>query len=243
MFENLKKDEDIDAPKDNLGGGGLLGSGLYDAKIDVAYMEQSAKGATGIVLHFKLNEGRFYRQTIWITNRKGEHIWANQAGQKGYMPGFVLFDEMCVLLTGKDAAQLPEPEKKTINVYDYTSRKEKPTEKPVLTTFTGGEIKLGILQMKEDHYKDTKTWAEKNDIAKVFDAKGLTASEKIAGVTDGEFADKWLNKFQFEMVDKRKESLAGQKYVYKAAPQGNSDAKTEGDAAAAPSLFSDKKDA
>ena len=242
MFENLKKDDEIEAPKDSVGGsGGNVASALYDATIDMAYMDKSQHGAQGVVLHFKLDEGRFYKQTIWITDRTGKHIW-NKGGRKGYMPGFVIFDEMAVLLLGTDASKIPPPENKTIKVYDFTARKELNVEKPVLMAFLGKRIKLGIIEFKEDHYMDTKTWSEKNDINKVFGIDGMTVSEKIAGLGASDFAEKWAEKFAGNVIDKRKESKTGQQFVYQgeggSAPAGQPAAGAEGtDNAAAPSLF------
>ena len=242
MFENLKKDENIEAPKDVLGGAGLLGSDLYDATVDMAYMEKSTKGAQGVVLSFKLADGRFYRQTIYITDRNGNHIWQKDK-RKGYMPGFVLFDELSVILTGKDASQLADPEMKTIKVYNFTARKEEAQEKEVLTAFLGQTVKLGIVEMKEDHYLDTNTWAEKNEIDKVFGKDGMTVSEQIAGMGASDFAEKWLEKRKGQVMDKRKASKAGNKYVYSGpanTPAGESPAGAPGtDQAAAPSLFAE----
>lgn len=243
MFENLKKDENIEAPKDVIGGTGLIGSGLYDATVDMAYLEKSTKGAQGVVLHFKLSDGRYYRQTIYITDRQGNHIWQKDK-RKGYMPGFVLFDELAVILTGKDASQLPDPEMKTIKVYNFTARKEEAQEKEVLTAFLGQAVKLGIVELKEDHYLDTNTWAEKNEIDKVFDKDGRTVSETIAGMKASDFADKWLAKYQFETVDKRKQSKAGNKYIYQGPSAGPAAGEPAAgapgtDQAAAPSLFAE----
>jgi len=102
MFENLKKDSEIATPKDSIGGvSGLLRSDLYDATIEVAYIEASKHGAIGIVFHFQLDNKQYYRQTIYVTNRDGKHIWEKDDGRKGYLPGFTLFDEMCTVITGK----------------------------------------------------------------------------------------------------------------------------------------------
>lgn len=214
MFENLKKNDAVEAPKDTLGGGNsLFATALYDVTVDMAYVEMSSKGATGIVMHFKTDTGRYYRETLYVTNREGKHIWSKN-GRSGYLPGFVLFDEMCVHMTGKEAAEMPAPETKTIKVYDFVARKEMAVEKPVLTTLIGQKIKLGIIQLKEDHYKDDSTWAEKNAIDKVFGIDGITVSEKAAGLTASDFAVKWATKFSDTVVDKRKKSKAGNKYVY-----------------------------
>ena len=233
MFE---KDASIEAPKDSLGSTGLLSSNLYDATVDMAYMEKSTHGAQGVVLHFKLDSGRFYKQTIYVTNREGKHIWEKN-GRKGYLPGFVLFDEMAVLLTGSDASSLKAPELKTIKVYDFDAKKELPKEKEVLTTFIGQRVKIGVIQFMEDHYKDGSTWAEKNEIEKVFGIDGQTVSEKIAGIEgDGEFADKWLKRYEGNVLDKRKTSKSGKKFAYSgdnAAPATGAPATGE----AAPSLF------
>jgi len=70
--------------------------------------------------------------------------------------------------------------------------------------------------MKEDHYRDTTCWSEKNEIDKVFTIDGITAQEGLAGIVDGEFAKKWQEKRKGEVLDKRKKSAAGDKYIYKA---------------------------
>lgn len=241
MFENLKKDENIEAPTDSLGSSGLFSSGLVDTTVDMAYMEKSKHGAQGIVFHFKTDTGRYYRETLYVTNRAGEHIWKKN-GRSGYLPGFILFDDMCVHMTGKEAFDMPAPETKTIKVYDFTARKEMATEKPVLTSLLGQRIKLGIIQLKEDHYKDESTWGEKNAIDKVFGIDGITVSEKAAGLSASDFADKWSEKYVGSVVDKRKQSKAGNKYVYvesgPEATEGGGDSNAA-PATAAPSLFAD----
>jgi hypothetical protein len=241
MFENLKKDENIEAPTDSIGGSGLFLSELYDATVDMAYIEKSQHGATGVVMHFKTDNNRYYRETLWVTNREGKHIW-NKNGRSGYLPGFVLFDEMCVHMTGKEASEMPAPETKTIKVYNFDEKKDMATEKPVLVSLLGQRVKLGITQFKEDHYKDANTWAEKNSIDKVFGIDGITVSEKAAGLTESGFSAKWLEKYKDTVVDKRKQSKAGNKYVFSgnasaAAGDGTNAAAAVDAPASTPSLF------
>ncbi len=67
-------------------------------------------------------------------------------------------------------------------------------------------------------------------------------SEKAAGLSASDFADKWSEKYVGSVVDKRKQSKAGNKYVYvesgPEATEGGGDSNAA-PATAAPSLFAD----
>jgi len=240
MFENLTRKDEIKDDSDSFGSN-LINSGIYPATIELAYIEKSKKGSTGIVMQFKLDNGRFYNQTFWVVSRKsGDHTWTDAKGRKGYIPGFTCFDELSVVTLGTHMAENDAPERKTINVYDFTVGKEKPTEKDVYTQLIGKKCQIGILSLMEDHYLESTSWQEKNDINKVFAATGASANEVEAGADDSYVPTKdsthgkWLQKFEGKTIDKRKASTKGNQFVYKESTNTS----TEQTAASkTPSLF------
>lgn len=219
MFENLKKDPNVQDTSDELPTMNReLGSDVYDATVDVAYVTKSSKNTTGIVCHFKLDNGRDYKQILWVQSASGEYIWKKEDGRSGYWPGYVLFDDIAQIATGKDASFLPDPEDKILRIYDPLERKEKPTEVPVVTALQGAKVKLGILHQKQDHYKNEATWQSTNELVKVFHPTGHTVMEKAAD-TEPKVMNRWLERYQFEVVDKRKKSKEGIEYDPKAVTQ------------------------
>ena len=214
MFQNLKRDSSIQDNSDDIPApaSGILGSAVYPAVIDVAYTTKSSKDTTGIVFHFKLENGRDFKTTLWVMSATGEYKWEKD-GRSGYWPGFLLFDEISTIVTGKSCDLLNPPEDKIINIWNYQERKEKPTEAKVLTELQGGKINLAILAQKRDHWEDSSKWVEQNELDKVFTPEGLSVNEKQSGATEGTIQTRWEDRFQFDVADRRKQSKNGEKFV------------------------------
>jgi hypothetical protein len=211
MFKNLKNNiEGLERPKDIVTG--LLNTDLYDGTLELAYGETSKKGAAGVVLQFKLDNGRYYRQTVWVTKVNGDHFWVKN-GVKGYMPGYTIVDALGVVAEGKCIEDL-STEQKTIKVYDYKTRKEQPIEKEVFTSLIGKKYKLAIQKLREDHYMIGSTWAEKNEIVFVYNTDGDTVNEIRAAESGGGFSESWLANNKGKVKDKRTNSKEGKEYEY-----------------------------
>jgi hypothetical protein len=212
MFDNLKTNETVEEEKDVLGGAiFIVDSGIYDTVIDMAYMDVSQHGAHSFNIVCKGHNGELIRQTLWVTNRKGENFYPEKdrktgkpTGKNQYLPGFNVANAICLLSIGEELADVAEAsEEKTIKLYDFDEGKETPQQKQVLTKLLGQEITLGMFRQVVDKTKDdgngnwvpTGETREENEIGKVFrTSDGLTTVEVRAGTDKPEFKDAWADK-------------------------------------------------
>jgi hypothetical protein len=224
MFDNLKKDNNIEEEKDVLGGGGPLDSAIYKAKVDMAYMGESQGGALNVTLHLVTEDKRQIRSTIYITSgkEKGQLNYYEKNGEKHYLPGFVVIDSLCQLTVGHDLADVAaNAEKKLVNIYNYDQQKEVPTEVPVLEDLLDQEIYVGLLKVTEDKkkqgddgkYYPTGETRDINEIDKFFCARdgyeGMTSAEIRAKAEEPVFFNKWKEKNTGKTVNKAKGAAAG----------------------------------
>ncbi len=145
--------DDIKLKETSLGGGSYLwDSNVYTTTVDMAYFDQSQGGAHSLNLTLLNDEGKKLKQTIWFTNRKEEVHYVNQKGEKDYLPGYNLANNLSLIITGEDVNEaFDKSEKKMVNVYDFNARKDMPTEKSVATTLLGKQIKVAILKYFVNH--------------------------------------------------------------------------------------------
>ena len=199
LFANLNNDG-LEEARDSLGGFAAKESGLYNAVIKLAYAAPAASGAMGIALVFGLEDGSEYRETLYVTNKKGENWYANKndASKKVPLPGFTIVDDLCMLTTEMPlSAQATE--EKTIKVYDSEAKKELPKAVQMLTELLGKQVILGILKKVENktvkegnEYVPTNEKRELNSIDKVFHYElRLTVVEARNGEEVGKFIDSW----------------------------------------------------
>jgi hypothetical protein len=199
MFKNLATDTSIESDKDTLGGSKFAAwdSGVYDAVIDLAYVDESKGGAMGVNFTFKTQEGKELRQTIYVTSgkEKGQrNYYETKDGTKKYLPGFTLVNDLCLLTVGEELSDL-ETETKVLSIYSFDAKKEVPTKKEVLTDLLGKDITLGVLKVIEDKYNSPGETRTVNDIAKVFRTEDkMTANEIRAEETEATFYDAWKEK-------------------------------------------------
>jgi len=229
MFENLQKDSEIADETDRLGGG-MPDSGLYDTAIEMAYVEESQGGALGLILSLATSDGRNIRNTLWMTSgvKKGKkNFYIDRNGNKQYLPGYLVAASLTQLAAGEELASIV-PEAREIPVYDFDLKKETLQSKQVLTSLIGKKIAVGVI--KETVNKNVKNaegvyvpTAETRDqlvIDKFFEhGTGCTTVEKKAGLSKGEFAEKWAAKNTGTVKD-RTVSVAGDPGVASAADAG-----------------------
>ena len=210
--------------RDTLGGGYILPSDIYMLSIETAYLQPAASGAVGVVLRFKTKEGgKDYRETVYITNRKGETFYVKD-GQQHLLPGYLMIDTLCQMVTG-NSLENQNTELRTVKVYDPELQKEVPAEREVLVDLQGGLVYAGIIKSVEDKTKKDASGAyvptgetrEANSISKFFHSESKqTLAEAIAG-TDAKFFDDWLAKYKDQVINNAKGVTGG-------APQGKAPA-------------------
>jgi len=199
-------DTNISGEEDRMGGR-TLESSVYDMEIEMAYMDKSKGGAHSINFVFKASDGSSLKNTTYFTNKQGKTYWEKNS-ERHFLPGYNIFNAICLLAVGKPFTSLAT-EEKMVNVYDFNQKKEVPVSKEVVLDLIGSKIKLGVLKIIENKSKINSVGKyvkinEKrtiNDIDKVFRSKDdLTTIEVRAQKSVGEFMTKWMERW--DGVDK-----------------------------------------
>ena len=187
--------DDIELKETSLGGGSFLwDSNVYKCIVDMAYFDKSAGGAHSLNLTLLNSDGKQLKQTLWFTKKTGEiHFINKRTGEKDYLPGYTLANNLALIITGEDINEAFEKsEKKMVNVYDFTAKAEKPTEKSVATSLLGKQVKAAIIKQTVNRRADagdgvwvpTVETKDENDIKEFyFDDSDLTVVEKSKGAT------------------------------------------------------------
>lgn len=191
-------------------------SGLYKAKITRAFSKKSANGALGVEMHFDLQvKGNTcpFITTIWVTNTKGEVTWRDKEGGEHFNVGYNQFNSICEVLTGKPLTELTT-EPRTVSVWNFTERKEMPTQVDMAVELIGKELALGVLNVRSNKGKTIEgKWTllpderYENTIDKVFflkDGAAFTYNE-IINDAQPEFAQKWAKKWEGKTKDSYQE--------------------------------------
>lgn len=215
LFNKLTSDG-LEESQDRLGGFSPFDSDIYIGTIKVAYAGTSSGGATSVSVVVDA-DGKEYRETFYVTNKKGENFFISQDKKKVPLPGFTVVDDICLIASGKPLAN-QETEEKVINLYDFDAKKELPKSVPMLTDLVGQKIALGILKQLENknaknaagEYEPTEETRETNVVDKVFHPEmKLTVAEARNGKEDPEFWDKWVEKNKGTVRDKTEKKAGG----------------------------------
>lgn len=218
LFGDLKNDG-LEETQDRLGGFSVLETDIYTGTVKMAYAGTSASGARNITLLFD-HDGKEYRETIYITNKKGENFFINKDDKtkKVPLPGFTTIDDLCLATTGKPLCDQAN-EEKMVKVYDADAKKELPKSVPVLLDLLGQTVSLAITKTLENKnvkegndYVATAETRDTNTIDKVFHTETkMTIAEARQGAEVGTFWNAWLERNKGKTKDKRtiKDGAAG----------------------------------
>lgn len=185
-------------------------SGVYKGVIKLAYATQSTGGALGVSFVVMLDEtGKELKQTIWITDKKGNNYYTTQKGQKTINKGYNLVDEMCWITTDKPLNKQTTDEK-LIKLYDAAERQEKPKQVQVLTALVDKRITLAILEVLSNKQvkRDDGEWVaiedtrKHNEIVKALFDDMRTLAEKSHGASSA-YVDAWLSLNEGVIKDER----------------------------------------
>ena len=207
--------DDIELKETSLGGGSFLwDSNVYKCIVDMAYFDKSAGGAHSLNLTLLNSDGKHLKQTLWFTKKTGEIHYVNKrTGEKAYLPGYTLANNLALIITGEDINEAFEKsEKKMVNVYDFTAKAEKPTEKSVATSLLGKQVKAAILKQTvnkmanfDGTWVNTTETKEENDIKEFyFDDSDLTVVEKSKGATEALMMPKWVKRNEGKTMNRVK---------------------------------------
>lgn len=199
---------------ERVGGGFAWESAVYDAKINMAYLNQAKSEAISVNIILENSEGKELKETFWIKSGKkkgNKTYYTNQKDGKDYpLPGYAIANSMCVAATGDSLAKcIDGAEKKTVKVYNAEAKKEVPTERPVLMSLLNKVIKVAVHQVTEDKTKqneagqyvptgDTRTINE----CKFFGNAAGKTTEEILNNEPAEMFTKWAAKNTGKVIDK-----------------------------------------
>jgi hypothetical protein len=216
ILASLSTDASIADEKDSVGSGGPLDSGLYNAKVALAYITKSAGGAIGLVINLKTDTNREIRQTLWMTSgtaKGGKNYYENKNGEKQYLPGFLHANSLSLLTVGKEISAL-DTETKVVNVYSVEAKAEVPTKVEMLMDLIGQKVIVGLIKQTVDKtkkneltgiYEPTGETRDENEIDKLFRAKDrMTTAEIRAQAEAASFIDTWNVKFTGTVKNKAK---------------------------------------
>jgi hypothetical protein len=213
LFANLGT-EGLEEAIDRIGGFSVLESDIYTGDIKAFYAGKSDKGAAFVALVF-VHGGKEYRETVYVTNQKGENWFLNKDdnSKKVPLPGFTTINDICLATTGEPLSA-QKWEEKVINIYDYEAKKELPKSVDMCVGVVGQTVSLGILkELKNKNAKDgngvyqpTAETREENAINKVWHTETKkTIAEATNGVEEGGvFWAAWLEKNKGQTKDSRK---------------------------------------
>lgn len=224
LFGNLKT-EGLEEAEDRVGGNfGAVDTDVYLTTIAAFYHGKSPKGAQFIQIIGKLPNGKELRNTVYITNQKGENFFMakdkdkKETGKRAPLPGFTLIDDICMITTGKPLSE-QDTEEKTVKVYDADAKKELPKSVPMLTDVVGKEVKLAVQKVLEnksdkvgDEYVPNAETRELNEIVKAIHPElNMTIVEAKNGADAPAYHDAWLESNKGKIRDKRsiKDGVAG----------------------------------
>ena len=208
--------DDIKLKETSLGGGSYLwDSGVYKTIVDMAYFDQSKGGAHSLNVTLLGEDGKKLKQTICFTNRKEEVHFVNQKGEKDYLPGYTLVNNLALIITGEDINEaFDKSEKKMVNVYDFNEKKEKPTQKSVATSLLGKQIKAAVLKQTVNKrvndgsgtYVDSAETRDENQLKEFyFPDSDLTVVEKAKDATEALMMPKWAERNTGKTLNRVKE--------------------------------------
>lgn len=221
MFANLKT-EGLEESQDRLGGYAPWETDIYSGTIKMMYAGESAKGAKSVTVVFEAG-GREYRETVYVTNQKGENFFPNKDDPKKKvpLPGFTTIDDICLCASGAPLCD-QDIQEKMVKLWDPEEKKELPKSVPVLVDLIGKPVSLAISKVLENknkkndstgEYEPTAEERNINVIEKVFHTESkMTATEARNGKTEGEFWTAWVERNKGQTRDKRKikDGSAGQ---------------------------------
>lgn len=204
-----------------------LASDIYNAVIKYAYAVKSKGGALGITVVLNTSEGREVKETQYITSgdSKGNKTYYEKENaetkvmEQFALPGFNAIDSLCRLVLDKGVLEC-DNEKRTIKLYDFDTKAEKPTEVDMLIELVGKPVAIAVLNQIEDKtaknaatgaYEPTGKTYTINVIDKYLDPTDRCTAQEKANKVPSTFAEAWLAKWKGQVSDKSTASkTAGQ---------------------------------
>lgn len=213
LLSRLTTSNDITAEKDSVGGGFVLDSNVYNFTVKLAFLQKAASDALSLVVHLTNEDGKDVRQQFWMTSGKEKgckNYYVDKNGDKQYLPGFNMANNLCLLTVGKEISAM-DTETKVVNLYNSESKAEVPTNVEMLTELLGKQVLGGLIKQVVDKtakdaagdYKPTGETREENELDKLFrERDGKTTAEILAQAPEAVFIETWKKKWVGQVKDR-----------------------------------------
>lgn len=201
IFANKKAAKGEKVEDDFIGGGGVLDTDIYKAKVKYAYIGKAANSdARNLTLCLTMDGMDLTRQ-IWMTNRNGDITYKDKkTGEDKNLPGYNQVNSLCMLLASKEVGDM-DVEEKTLSLYDYESKKEIPQTVDCFVDLHGEELQVAVQKQTVDKtekneatgdYEPTGETRDQNEFIKFFPADKLVTISEVAHFIEslgGDFED------------------------------------------------------
>ena len=189
IFANKKPAAKAEVEDDFIGGGGVLDTDIYAGEIKYAYIGKAANSdAQNVTLCLKLGSQEITK-SIWMTNRKGDVTYTDKkTKEEKNLPGYNQINGLCMLLCSKEVGDM-DVEEKTLNLYDYESKKEIPQAVQCFTELHGLSLQVAIQKQTVDktkknestgEYEPTGETRDVNEFIKFFPEDRLVTISEVA---------------------------------------------------------------
>lgn len=194
---------------------------VYPGTIKMIFAGQSAGGARNVTLQLKLDNGKDYNETIYLSNKEGKNTYTKD-DKEFYLPGFLLVNNLAIMTTGKGIHDLAaDVETRTVKLYDFDAKREVATDVPAVIPMIGKRVLVAIQeeeyekQSKNDatgKYEGNGEYGVRNVIVKAYDPETRKTAVEMRDDKDATQIDAWLeaNKGKLKTVE-RSASPANQK--------------------------------
>lgn len=197
-------------------GGFLWDSGVYDANVEMVYMDQAQSGAVSFNVVMKNDQGKSLKESFYIRsgNAKGNKTYYEKDGVKYPLPGYAVANSLCIAALGQGLAAVMSNsaniEKKQVMIYDPAQSKEVAQERPVIMALRNVKVKVAVHQIKEDktaknqagQYVPTGEARSKNECKFFGNTAGFSSEEIENGVTEAAVFDTWSKQNTGAVIDK-----------------------------------------
>lgn len=189
IFAKKKPAAKAEVEDDFIGGGGVLDTDIYLGEIKFAYIGKAANSdAQNVTVCVKLGSKEITK-SIWMTNRKGEVTYTDKKSkEERNLPGYNQINGLCMLLCSKEVGEM-DVEEKTLNLYDYESKKEVPQAVQCFTELHGQPLQVAIQKQIVDktekneatgEYEPNGETREVNEFIKFFPEDRLVTISEVA---------------------------------------------------------------
>ena len=195
VFANKKTAKnDSGVEEDFLGGGGVLDTDIYLAKIKTAFISKSTSSESQAVNLLLDVNGREVRSQIWVSNRNGDVTYKDKdTKEEKNLPGFNQINSLALLTVGKPLGEL-DVEEMTVKIYDFDAKKELPQAVKCFTELHGEMVNIALQRQTVDktkkndatgNYDPTGEKRDQNEIIKFFAADKLVTISEVADFIKG----------------------------------------------------------